>query len=77
MSGANVHDVKLLPATLDQVVRARPASRLKKPQRLGADAGAARNPSHGEIVYAYYNNHWAGFGPGSIALFCKLWNRVE
>src|SRR5579875_1408328 len=37
--GANVHDVKLLPATLDQVVSARPAPSLKKPQRLGADVG--------------------------------------
>ncbi|MGH9448649.1 MAG: DUF72 domain-containing protein [Terriglobia bacterium] len=27
----------------------------------------------GEIVYAYYNNHWAGFGPGSIALFNSVW----
>jgi uncharacterized protein YecE (DUF72 family) len=26
----------------------------------------------GEVVYAYYNNHYAGFGPGSIALFSKL-----
>ncbi|MGH9396723.1 MAG: DUF72 domain-containing protein [Terriglobia bacterium] len=23
----------------------------------------------GEIVYAYYNNHYGGYGPGSIALF--------
>ncbi|MGH9403474.1 MAG: IS5/IS1182 family transposase, partial [Terriglobia bacterium] len=34
VSGANVHDVKLLAATLDQVVRARPAPRSRKPQRL-------------------------------------------
>jgi len=34
-----VHDVKLLAATLDQVVRARPASHAKAPQHLCADAG--------------------------------------
>lgn len=28
----------------------------------------------GEVVYVYANNHYAGFGPGSIALFQKLWN---
>ena len=38
-SGANVHDVKLLAATLDQVIRARPAPRAKAPQHLCADAG--------------------------------------
>lgn len=30
----------------------------------------------GEIVYAYYNNHFAGFGPGSIALFHDVWTRA-
>jgi len=39
VSGANLHDVKLLAATLDQVVRARPAPRPRKPQHLFADAG--------------------------------------
>ncbi len=27
----------------------------------------------GEIVYAYYYNHYGGFGPGSIALFTEIW----
>lgn len=30
----------------------------------------------GETVYAYYNNHYAGFGPGSIALFNNTWNET-
>ena len=47
VSGANVHDVKLLPATLDQVVRARPATSLKRPQRLCADAGYKGGPAGG------------------------------
>lgn len=27
----------------------------------------------GEIVYAFYTNHYTGFGPGSIALFNRVW----
>lgn len=27
----------------------------------------------GRAVYAYYNNHYAGFGPGSIQLFNRVW----
>ena len=37
--GANVHDVKLLAATVDKVVRARPAPRARTTQHLDADAG--------------------------------------
>jgi uncharacterized protein YecE (DUF72 family) len=28
----------------------------------------------GEIIYAYYNNHYAGWAPGSIALFHQVWD---
>ena len=28
-------------------------------------------------VYAYFNNHYAGFAPGSIALFREVWERVR
>jgi uncharacterized protein YecE (DUF72 family) len=31
---------------------------------------------HGRTVYAYYNNHWAGFAPGSIELFQTVWNEM-
>ena len=24
-------------------------------------------------IYAYFNNHYAGFAPGSIALFHEVW----
>jgi len=27
----------------------------------------------GAVVYLYVNNHWAGFAPGSIALFWDVW----
>jgi uncharacterized protein YecE (DUF72 family) len=30
----------------------------------------------GEVVYAYYNNHYSGFGPGSIAVFNKIWKKA-
>ena len=38
-SGANVHDVKLLEPTLDQIVLARPEPHPEQPQHLCADAG--------------------------------------
>ncbi len=28
-------------------------------------------------VYGYFNNHYAGFGPGSIALFHEVWERMH
>ncbi len=29
------------------------------------------------VLYAYFNNHYAGFAPGSIALFHEIWRRRE
>ena len=40
-----MHDAKLLAATLDQVVRARPAPNPKAPQHLCADAGYKGRPA--------------------------------
>ncbi len=31
----------------------------------------------GTLVYAYFNNHYAGFGPGSIRLFNEIWERLQ
>lgn len=28
-------------------------------------------------VYVYFNNHYAGFSPGSAALFARLWRRIH
>ena len=28
-------------------------------------------------IYAYFNNHYAGFAPGSIALFYQVWQRMH
>ena len=55
-SGANVHDVKLLAATLDQVVRARPAPRAKAPQHLCADAGYKGAPARQAVEKRHYRS---------------------
>lgn len=53
VSGANVHEVKLLAATLGQAVRARPAPRAKAPQHLCADAGFKGAPArHGQAAFS-------------------------
>jgi putative transposase len=44
-SRANVHDVKLLAAALDQLIRARPVLRAQAPQHLCADAGYKGTPA--------------------------------
>ena len=56
-SGANVHDVKLLAATLDQVVRARPAPRAKAPQHLCADAGYQGAPARQAVEKRHSRPH--------------------
>ncbi len=50
-----MHDVKLLAATLDQVVRARPAASSRKPQRLCADEGYKGAPAQ---EAAERRNYW-------------------
>lgn len=49
-----MHDVKLLAATLDQVIRARPAPSSKRPQRLCADAGYKGAPARREAQMRNY-----------------------
>jgi putative transposase len=57
VSGANVHDVKLLAATLDRVVCARPAPRAKAPQHLCADAGYKGAPARQAVEKHHYRPH--------------------
>jgi putative transposase len=52
-----VHDVKLLAATLDQVVGARPAPSSRKPQRLCADAGYKGAPARQAAERRHYRPH--------------------
>lgn len=53
-SGANLHDVKLLAATLDQVIRARPAPRAKAAQHLCTDAGYKGAPARQTVEKRHY-----------------------
>ncbi|MGD0404796.1 MAG: hypothetical protein ABSB66_16560 [Candidatus Acidiferrales bacterium] len=43
---------------------------------LEANSGAARMdwpPARGVTIYAFANNHYAGHGPGTVALFKQLY----
>ncbi len=55
-SGANVHDVKLLPATLERVVMAPPEAGAG-PQNLCADAGYHGAPAWHAVVERGYRPH--------------------
>jgi putative transposase len=61
-SGANVHDVKLLAATLDAVVLQRPAAQ----QHLCGDAGYTGKPAHQAIVARHYQPHIRARGEEKI-----------
>jgi len=50
-SGANVHDGKLLEATIDGVVRARPAPTRRRRQHRCADAGYKGTPVLGRSCF--------------------------
>ena len=52
-----MHDVKLLAATLDQVVRARPAPKARKPQHPCADAGYKGAPARQAAKNRKYRPH--------------------
>jgi transposase len=56
-SGANVHDVKLLAATVDQVVRTRPVAKARNPQYLCADAGYKGAPARQAAKRRDYRSH--------------------
>jgi uncharacterized protein YecE (DUF72 family) len=30
-----------------------------------------------QITFAYFNNHYAGFGPGSAAIFAQMWREMK
>ena len=61
-SGANVHDVKLLAATLDAVVLQRPAAK----QHLCGDAGYTGKPAHQAVVARHYQPHIRARGEENI-----------
>ncbi|MHB1936494.1 MAG: transposase [Acidobacteriaceae bacterium] len=55
--GANVHDVKLLTVTLNQLVCQRPKPRKGRPQRLCADAGYKGDPARKAAMARHYRPH--------------------
>ena len=57
VSGANTHDVKLLPSTLEAIVTARPKPRKWKPQHLCADAGYKGKPAKHVVTEKDYRPH--------------------
>ena len=56
-SGANVHDVKLLEPTLDQIVAPRPEPTETSPQYLCGDAGYKGQPAQQAAVARKYQPH--------------------
>lgn len=57
VSGANVHDVKLLAATLDRLVVPRPEPTPQAEQNLCADAGYKGKPVLREVASRGYRAH--------------------
>ncbi len=57
MSGANVHDTKLLRATLDAVVLERPQPTEKEPQNLCLDKGYDNPTGHQTVAEYDYQPH--------------------
>ena len=57
VSGANQHDMKLLAATLDDMVCQRPEPRKGKPQHLCADAGYKGEPARKAALARNYRPH--------------------
>src|SRR5258708_7145136 len=57
IDGANRHDVKLLSATLDGIVIARPEPTEEQPQHLCLDAGYAGAPARQEVEIRHYLPH--------------------
>lgn len=57
IDGANCHDVKLLCATLDGIIIARPEPTEEQPQHLCLDAGYAGAPARQEVESHHYQPH--------------------
>jgi transposase len=56
-SGANVHDVKLLPATLERIVVARPQAPGADIEHLCGDAGYKGAPAQAQVLAHGYQPH--------------------
>lgn len=66
MAGANVHDTKLLEATLEAVVVERPQPREQVPQHLCLDKGYDNPTGHGAAAAAGYEPHIRRIGEEKV-----------
>ncbi len=57
VAGANVHDTKLLKATLEAVVAERPLPTQQSPQHLCLDKGYDNPTGHGTVAEYDYQPH--------------------
>lgn len=62
IAGANVHDTKLLAATLDAIVVARPQPTEERPQRLCLDLGYDNPTGHAAVMAHGYVPHLRRIG---------------
>jgi putative transposase len=65
VDGANVHDQKLLAATLDDIPVPRPQPTPRKPQHLCLDKGYTGKPIEREVRRRHYTPHIPSKGDGN------------
>ncbi len=66
VAGANVHDTKLLEATLEAIVVQRPQPTDQGPQHLCLDKGYDNPTGHGVVQSYGYQGHPDGIGAGLV-----------
>ncbi len=71
VAGANVHDTKLLEATLEAIVVERPQPAEKAPQHLSLDKGYDNPPGHGAAAAHGYQAHIRRIGEEKLDTYGK------
>ncbi len=71
VAGANVHDTKLLEATLEAIVVERPQPTEKAPQHLNLDKGYDNPPGHGAAAAHGYQAHIRRIGEEKLDAYGK------
>jgi putative transposase len=71
IAGANVHDTKLLAATLDAVVVERPQPTDERPQHLCLDKGYDNPTGHGTVATYQYTPHIRRIGEEKLDASCQ------
>jgi putative transposase len=68
IAGANVHDTKLLAATLEAIVVERPLPTAEKPQHLCLDKGYDNPTGHEAVATYHYTPHIRRIGAQTLDL---------